>query len=210
MATAPSTTIAEDVYYPSSDGKPMAETDDHRINMQNLIGSLDIRYEPDPDVYVSGNLLLYYVEGNRRKHVSPDVFVVFGVPKRRRLHYLLWREGKGPDVGIELTSSSTRREDIKTKFELYRDVLKVKEYFLFDPHGDYLKPPLQGYRLFKDEYVPIAPVNGRLPSKLLGLHLERSGWELRLYDPKTGKWLLTPNEGYRELARLQRSRTDGR
>jgi hypothetical protein len=29
---------------------------------------------------------------------------------------------------------------------------------------------------------------------VLGLHLERNGDELRLYDPATGKWLPTPQE----------------
>ena len=59
-------------------------------------------------VYVSGNLLVYYVPGDRLRHLSPDVFVAKGVPKRERLNYLMWEEGKGPDVVIELTSSSMR------------------------------------------------------------------------------------------------------
>ena len=48
-------------------------------------------------------------------------------------------------------------------------VLGVKEYFLFDPFEDYLDPPIQGYRLRKGAYVPIKPVNGRLPSQVTGL-----------------------------------------
>ena len=47
-----------------------------------------------------------------------------GVPKGTRDNYILWEEGKGPDVVIELTSSSTHQEDIEGKFRLYRDVLK--------------------------------------------------------------------------------------
>jgi hypothetical protein len=34
------------------------------------------------------------------------------------------------------------------------------------------------------EYVAITPVDGRLPSEVLGLHLEQDGQELRLYDPE--------------------------
>src|SRR5665213_544717 len=126
------------ITYPTSDGKPMAETDIHRRLMTELIASLQVFYSGDPLVYVSGNLLLCYEEGNRRKHVSPDVFVVRGVPKHERENYLLWEEGQSPRFVIELTSSSTRREDTNKKFELYRDVVKVREYFLFDPMGDYL------------------------------------------------------------------------
>jgi Uma2 family endonuclease len=156
---------------------------------------LDCRFAADPMIYVSSNLLMYYVRGNKRKHVSPDVFVVKGVEKKMRLYYLTWEEGKTPHAVIEITSKSTRKEDTDTKFILYRDVLKVKEYFLFDPFGDYLKPErLRGYRLRKGEYVPIALVDGRVPSQVLGLHLERDGDTLRLYDPEAKKWLLSPDE----------------
>ena len=90
-----------------------------------------------------------------------------------------------------MTSSSTRAEDGKRKFRLYQDTLRVQEYFLFDPLGDYLDPPLRGYRLRRGEYQPVQPVRGRLPSKVLGLHLERHDKELRLYNPSTGQWLPT-------------------
>jgi Uma2 family endonuclease len=173
----------------------MAETDFHRILLNALIGTLDYRYANEPLVYVSGNLLMYYVRGNKRKHVSPDVFVVKGVEKKNRLYYLTWEEGKMPNAIIEVTSKSTRKEDTDTKFALYRDVLKVKEYFLFDPFGDYLKPDrLRGYRLRKGEYVPISLVDGRIPSQVLGLHLERDEDTLGLYDPETKAWLLSPDE----------------
>jgi Uma2 family endonuclease len=186
--------------YPTSDGRPMAETDRHRDLMWDLIKTLQARYADDPMVYVSGNLLLFYVPGDRLRHLSPDVFVVKGVPKRERLNYLTWEESKGPDVVIELTSSSTRDEDVEDKYRLYQDNLRVPEYFLFDPFGDYLDPPLRGYRLHRRKYAPIRPVKGRLPSKGLGLHLERSGADLRLYDPATKKWLPTPQE---ELAAVR-------
>jgi Uma2 family endonuclease len=183
------------IEYPTSDGKPMAETDFHRILMTALIGTLEFWYIDDPLTYVSGNLLMYYVPDNKRKHVSPDVFVVKGVEKKKRLYYLTWEEGKTPNAIIEVTSRSTRKEDTDTKFALYRDVLKVKEYFLFDPFGDYLKPDrLRGFRLRKGEYVPLALVDGRMPSQVLALHLERDGDALRLYDPATKAWLPTPDE----------------
>jgi Uma2 family endonuclease len=180
--------------YPTSDGRPMAETDWHRILMNALIQTLDAWYSQDPMVYVSGNLLLFYVPGNKRRHVSPDVFVVKGVPKRRRPNYLTWEEGKGPDFVIELTSSSTRAEDTKKKFHLYQDTLGVQEYFLFDPLGDYLDPALRGYRRQRGRFSAIREVEGRLPSRVLSLHLEAAGEELRLFDPATGQWLATPEE----------------
>jgi Uma2 family endonuclease len=184
----------KEVDYPTSDGKPMAETDLHRDEMVDLIQTLQRHFADEPDVYVTGNILLYYEEGNRRKHVSPDVFMVRGVPKKLRDYYLLWLEGKGPEAVIELTSKTTKREDRGKKRILYRDVLRVPEYFQFDPMEDYLKPPFQGHRLENGEYVPIEPVEGRLPSAVLGLHLERDGQHLRLFYPRTRQRLLTPKE----------------
>jgi len=210
MATAPTTPILWKNDYPTSDGKPMAETDWHRDLMIALIQTLKVWYAAQPRVYVSGNLLLFYEEGNRRRHVSPDVFVVKGIAKHDRPNYLLWEERKGPDVVIELTSSSTRREDMKDKYQLYQDTLRVKEYFLFDPLGDYLTPPLQGHRLRRGQYQPIRLIAGRLPSQVLRLHLERHGRELRLHNPDTGQWLPTAlemaaeAEGARQRAEAER------
>jgi Uma2 family endonuclease len=194
MATVTTPSTPSNRLYPASDGRPMTETDYHRQDMTDLIETLQVRYAGDPQVYVSGNLLIFYVPGNKRKHLAPDVFVVQGVSKHPRLNYLIWEEGKGPDAVIELTSSSTRAEDTKKKFALYQDMLKVQEYFLFDPRADYLDPPLQGFRRERGKFKPIQRVRDRLPSKVLGLHLERSGWQLRLYDPETEEWLKTPAE----------------
>jgi Uma2 family endonuclease len=195
MATVPRTRVPREVDYPTSDGKPMGETDLHRQDMMDVITTLQRHFAADPNVYVSGNLLLFYEEGNRRKHISPDAFVVKGVPKAPpRDYYLLWKEGRGPDVVLEITSKTTRREDQQKKWVLYRDVLKVPEYFQFDPREEYLKPSLQGHRLANGEYLPIAMVGGRMPSEVLGLHLEREGQELRLFDPETGRRLRTAAE----------------
>ena len=207
MSTAVSISVARKNDYPTTDGRPMAETDIHRDNMFDSIESLKRYFAFDPMIYVSGNLLLFYVPGNQRKHISPDVFVVKGVEKRLRDNYLIWEEGKGPDAAIELTSSSTRAEDTKKKFLLYQDVLKVPEYFLFDPKDDYLDPPLQGHRLVRGKYVPIRPILGRLPSAVLGLHLERHGNELRLFNPQTKRWLPTPREAAEEAqAKAERAK----
>jgi Uma2 family endonuclease len=194
MAIVPAAFAAQKADYPTSDGRPMAETDHHRDLMVDTIKTLQARYKSNNMVYVSGNLLVFYEQGNRRRHLAPDVFVVKGVPNHRRKNYLIWEEGKSLDVVIELTSSSTAGEDQRHKKLLYRNKLRVPEYFLFDPFGDYLNPPLQGFWLVNGDYVAIEPVNGRLPSEILGLHLEANGAELRLWDPNSGTWLPTPEE----------------
>jgi len=212
MATVSKTLLEVDpdydyqIAYPTSDGRPMGETDVHRQDMFDLIESLKLFYTGQR-VYVSGNLLICYKPGSKRKHVAPDVFVVKGVDPHPRKNYILWEEGKGPNVVIEVTSESTKEEDLDDKYELYRDVLKVHEYFLFDPRSEFLNPPLQGYRLVDGQYVRIEPVNGRLPSEELGLHLEQDGDELRLWNPKTGAWIPTPEEA-RQQAEQARKQAD--
>ncbi len=193
--------------YPTSDGRPMAETDYHRDLMIDLIATLRAFYAEQENVYVSGNLLLFYVENNRRKHISPDVFVVKGVGKYQRDNYLLWDE-RPPAFVIELTSSSTRNEDLTTKMALYRDVLKAQEYFLFDPCEDYLDPSMQGWRLRSGTYRRIRPVAGRLPSRTTGLHLERDGTVLRLWNPETGERLLLPSDAAEERAEQAEERAE--
>ena len=182
---------------------PWRETELHLHDMIESIQVLEDRFDTQPNVYVCGNLLLYYEEGNPRKHVSPDVLLALDVPKKPpRDYYLVWKEGKAPDFVIEITSKSTKREDKKKKFEIYRDILKVSELFLFDPTEDYLHPPLQGFRLVGGEYLPIEPVAGRLPSQVVGLHLERDGKKLRLFDPATNKRLPTRLEARKSAERL--------
>ena len=162
IATAFTThTPTPEIDYPTSDGKPMGETDLHRSVMVVTIETLKMHYAGQ-QVYVSGNLLLYYRPGNKRRHVSPDVLVIRGLEPRDRENYLLWEEGRAPNVVIEVTSQSTRDEDLEDKLEIYRDEIEVAEYFLFDPRSEYLNPALQGYRLSRGRYEPIEPVGGRL------------------------------------------------
>src|SRR5207244_3236625 len=143
------------VYYPESDGRPMAETDAHARCIIDLRVTFEHHFAAQPDVYVSGNLLLYYQPGDPRQSVAPDVFVVRGVPKGLRRVYKVWEEGRAPDVVVEITSRSTRAEDLGAKFGLYQ-LLGVGEYFLFDPLNEYLSPALQGHHLVSGRFQPIS------------------------------------------------------
>jgi Uma2 family endonuclease len=192
-------TVDED-YYPETDGAPMAETDYQRGPLIYAVNALDFHFANDPQVYVSGDLLIYYEQGNNEVSVAPDVFVVFGVPKRQRPTYKMWEEGKGPDVVIEITSRSTRRRDEYEKPSIYYR-MGVQEYFQYDPTGDYLTPALRGRRMGipGGGYEPIPPLshNGgvlALPSRVLHLELHLEGQRLRLYDPVAKSYLLPYDE----------------
>lgn len=153
-------------------------------------------------------MFVYCVPGDRLKHVSPDLFVVRGVPKdKHRKKYLLWEEDKGPELVVELTSSSTRDEDLDKKW-LYRDILGVREYVLFDPFAEYLDPPLQGFLLQEGDDVGMPMVSNRLVSEVLGLHFEADGENLRLFDPAAAHWLPTPPEERARAAEMAAERDE--
>ena len=202
------------VEYPCSDGQPMAETDIHGACMMYVTCALRgwFKRRGRTDVYVASNNFLYYEQGNPRAVVSPDVYVVVGVPAHLRDTYLLWNEPKGPDFVLEVTSASTRRVDERRKRDVYA-ALGVREYFLYDPRTEYLTPPLQGYRLRDGAYRPLPSVTvlaGRevaVASEVLGLELrdECEARMVRLRDPATGQDLLT----YEELEARLRDLEDG-
>jgi Uma2 family endonuclease len=199
------------VHYPESDGKPMAESDLHRDLLTELVDSVNRHFQAEPDVYVSGNLLIYFEEGNPQMSVAPDFFLVRGVPKKRRRIYRLWEEGKGPDVVVELTSRSTHLEDIGHKRAIYEE-LGVEEYFLFDPEGEWLRPRLKGFRRAGGALQPMEEPRDEggnlvLPSQVLGFELLAQGTSLRLRDPRTLRLLPTPRE-YADLAEAEHSRAE--
>ncbi len=215
-------TIAAEIDYPCSDGKPVAETDRHIDVLLDVRSRLKARYADRDDVYAAGNMFVYYEEDNPFKLLAPDGFVVFGVPNHLRSIFKTWEEGAYPAVVFEFTSKSTRNEDMDTKYEIYRDIWKVREYFLFDPTEEYLDPSLLGYRRVRGDFVPIKAVGGRLASKVLGITLSRDGEGLILTDTMTGIEVRTAPEqkavdaerkaadAQREAADAQREAIDAR
>lgn len=206
--TSPAPTRPRKVSYPERDGKPMAETPWHMGSMIELIQGIGDLLAPEPRVFVGGNLFLYFVEGKPGRAVSPDVMVARGVdPARVGPSCKTWEHGAiGPELVVEASSPSTRREDFRGKFLLYRDVLRVREYFVFDPLGEYLRPRLQGFRLDGGDYCAIEPVAGRLPSEVLGVHLVAAGKLARLFDPAADRIIPTRVEALAAARRAGRRR----
>jgi Uma2 family endonuclease len=184
---------APTLVYPESDGEPMAETEKHRKVMVDLIDILEQYFQHAPDVHVSGNLLLYYEEGNPRKSVSPDVFMVRGLSKKELRVYKTWEQPPTLDFVLELVSPSTFRRDFTEKKEIYEKILRVKEYYIYDPYGE-IEPDFIGFRLVDGVYEAIEFIEGRLLSETLGLELEALEGMLGLYNPVLGAWLETSRD----------------
>ncbi len=215
-----------EVEYPDGDGKPMAETGPHVAQILKLWTLLRHWLKPQPKSFSAANMFLYYLEGDPVCRVSPDVFVVWGVSNEWRRSYKLWEERQAPQVVFEITSRKTIKNDLGRKKRLYAQ-LGVEEYYLFDVYGEYLNPPLRGYQLAEKSYalrksekitprslpayameLPITPsepawrlVSERLQLEIWALPTDDAQrlYELRLYAPKTGKWLADPERAMIDL-----------
>jgi hypothetical protein len=193
VITAPLPGTLEDPRYPDQDGRFMGDTDFHNHAMTDLREGLEDHFA-DQQVYVASNLIYYYQEGDPSCRRDPDVLVAKKVGKHRRRSYRIWEEGVVPCTLFEIASRRTWRTDLGEKRHLYAS-LGVKEYFVFDPEGCYVKPVLQGFRTVRGRSVPMKPAaEGSLVSKELGLRLVPEGTMLRLIDLKTGLPVLTRSE----------------
>jgi Uma2 family endonuclease len=194
--------------YPDSDGQPMAESDQARKYLTYSTEVLQLYFQNRLDVYVSGNLFIYYEEGNPKAFVAPDVFVIFGVEKKDRRSYKIWEEAdKAPNFVLEITSKSTKKDDQEVKPLIYAS-LGVQEYFQYDPSGDYLNPPLQGLSLVEGQYQPLPSVNlssggASIWSEVLGLELQWQAGDFRFYDPSSRQVLRTHAEAEARIAELE-------
>ncbi len=168
---------------PHTDGEPV-DSEIHGKQQTLLTSSLSLAWEGRDDVYVGGNMFVYYSElqTKRNDFRGPDVFVVLDTNRRVRKSWVVWGEdGRTPDVVIELLSESTERVDRGEKMRIYARLLHVTSYYLFDP----VTGVLEGYALDPNAraYVRMPPVgdgggapkppgpDGDLPCSILGLRL---------------------------------------
>lgn len=206
------------------DGEP-SETDRHSVAFP-LLRTLILRAMAEQgrtDFFCGTHIFVYYSveqawrvaeeeKGNleRRAFRGPDVFWVGGVePGRNRQAWTAWEEGgRLPDVIVELLSSSTAEKDRNEKRDLYAQVFRTSEYFLYDPETR----QLEGLRLSGGSYCPILPEeDGRVWSEQLGVFLglwhgevdARTGDWVRLYRPD-GSLVPTPEE----RAEVERQRAE--
>jgi Uma2 family endonuclease len=176
-----------EVFYPSSDGEPLAETSVHIDAIINAVVALR-QYLAGQQAIVLTNQFLYYAEGFPKLRVAPDIMVIFNVAPGPRDSYKTWEEKQIPSVIFEITSASTRDQDETFKKTLYEQ-MEVQEYWQFDPNGEWIAEQLRGYRLQGEAYVPIT--NGQ--SESLRLRLEVDG-QLLAFFRESGEKLLAPND----------------
>jgi Uma2 family endonuclease len=178
---------------PCDDGIPM-ETQRHKYQMDLLIETLELWLAQREDGFVSGNMFVYYslAQVRNKDFKGPDFFVVLGVPKGERRSWVVWEEGKAPDVVIELLSESTAEADKNQKKLIYQNQMRVPEYFWFDPfHPD----DWAGFSIQQGVYQLLVPnEQNQLVSQSLGLALQRSRGQYRGVDAIWLRWATLEGE----------------
>ena len=200
----------DELRLPSEADEPVPLNTRQFVAMVDCFNSLGQHWRGRQDLFVGADQFIHWdrdydpCENPANPPVAPDVYVATGVANRHRRSYVVWEEGKPPDLVLEVVSPSSRRRDAVEKRTIYAKI-GVPEFFLYDPEGK-LQPPLAGFQLRRRQYRPLpeeALPGGAVGvrSKLLGLCLcikapgpEPLDGALCWYDPAAGEFLPTHHE----------------
>jgi len=173
--------------------EPPLESDFHRDQIDLLIRILRWWWRDRNDVYISGNLTVYYNQEQlkTRNFRGPDFFVVLGTEKKDRKSWVVWGEqGRYPNLILEILSDSTKRVDKGLKKDLYQTTFRTPDYFWFDPNT----LEFQGFHLVDGIYHEIQPTDqGWLWSQQLELYLGVFEQRLRFFTAQ-GELIPSPEE----------------
>jgi Uma2 family endonuclease len=190
-----------DLYFPDSDGKPMADNTEQFRWIVLIKENLEILFADEPNVFVAGDLLWFPVKSRLISPVAPDAMVVFGRPKGRRGSYKQWQEDNiAPQVVYEILSPSNNAEEMERKLEFYQ-TYGVEEYYQYDPD----RYELKGWRRLGEQLLPIAQIDG-WTSPRLGIRFAVGNHELVIYRPD-GRKFLSPVE-LEQRAEQERQRAE--
>ena len=200
--------LDEDVLYPDSDGKPMADNTEQYKWIVLIKENLEILFADVNNVFIAADLLWYPVRSKVITPTAPDVMVVFGRPKGKRRSYRQWREENiPPQVVFEILSTSNNDDEMQRKLEFYQQY-GVQEYYIYEPESY----EIEGWINNNGSLVQLEQINGWI-SPRLGIKFDTSQGELIIYRPD-GERFLTPVqlrkelEAQREYADIERQRAE--
>ncbi|WP_373551279.1 Uma2 family endonuclease [Haliscomenobacter sp.] len=188
----------EKVFYPESDGQPMAENTLQYEWIVLIKQGLESIFLNRDDVFIAADLFWYPVEGENTIRLAPDVLVALGRPKGKRGSYKQWKEANiAPQVVFEILSPSNRPLEMSRKLQFYEQY-GVLEYYIYDPENFSFSACVR-----KDTQSALVDVSeaewGNCTSPLLGISFYWDGeTALEIKDPQ-GK----PFLAYQEWIELQ-------
>ncbi|PSN18593.1 hypothetical protein C7271_11715 [filamentous cyanobacterium CCP5] len=214
----------------------------HPLQCQLLRRTLDLTHTGHNEWFTGSNLNIYYDVRHPLHHVRPDWFLVEGVPRLYdgydlRLSYVVWQEGRWPNIVIELLAPGRESEDLGRffkeedridpdeaqlepvgtmgKMEVYERFLKVPQYIVYDRFSRRLRHFIRVGSRFEEQAVSSTPTSIWLPEMNIGLGLWEGKFEgafcswLRWCDG-SGNWLPTDTERVRLGTEQQRQRAERR
>ncbi|TAE72442.1 MAG: Uma2 family endonuclease [Bacteroidetes bacterium] len=176
----------DEIIYPDSDGKPMAENTIHFKWITTIQGGLDSMFRNQADVFVAGDLLWYPVEGQPKICIAPDVMVVFGRPKEHRGSYKQWLEDDiAPKVVFEIFSPNNTDAEMLNKLDF---CLKygVQEFYLYNPNEN--KLVIWERDLATNQWNNILFAQNH-KSRLLGIRFDVYADTIKIRTPKNKQFL---------------------
>ena len=180
-------TNATEVFYPDSDGQPIASNTEQYRWIVTIQQNLDWLLE---NSFVAGYLFWYPIEGRSDISVAPDVMDALTRPKGKRIYYKHWVEDNiPPQVVFEILSPSNTRREMDSKL-LFFERHGVEEYYIYDTERD----ELSGFTRGELGLTPIEDIYSDWVSPLLNIRFDMSGDELQLLRPDG-----TPFSTYREV-----------
>ena len=176
----------QEIAYPYyCDGQPMSDNTEQYRWIVIIKENLEIMFAAIEKVFIAGDLFWSPVKGkvNTIKN-APDVMVVFGRSKGKRLSYIQHEEDNiAPQVTFEILSPGNSKKEMEDKFTFYQQY-GVKEYYLYDPH----KEKLEGWQRRGQNLEPILMMNDWV-SPLLGIRFVMTTNGLEIYRPDGRKFL---------------------
>jgi len=178
--------------FPADDGKFMDDTE-HQVNAAMLQQSLGMWLNSQGrTVFIAADNAIYYDQNDAHKVVGPDFYVVLDTPHDpERDCWRMWNEGGHlPQLIMEFVSKHSGKKDRVTNFAIYRDILRVSNYFIWDNR----RRRFDGFHLQNGTYKQLEPdARGLYWCEALKLNVGlRDGW-VRFFDTD-GNLLLTGEE----------------
>ena len=169
---------ADPTFYPVDDG--MGEGLGHRKTAELLRILIELFLAHERKVAcVGANQFIYWVEGDPKKTVAPDVYVLPGVPADTDIDcWKVWETGIVPSVVVEVVSRSVKKDYVEV-IERYRE-LGVPEVIVFDgkaPKGSPRRVRWQIFRRIKGQGLTRVEVSNedRVQSRQLGCWIRMVG-----------------------------------
>ncbi len=204
------------IHIPTQDDLPYDDNDTmetlrHKHQMDLLLETIYPYLEKRQNGFAGGNMFVYFSlsQVKNQDYKGPDFFCVLDVEQKERKSWVVWEEGKAPDVVIELLSPSTASSDKNEKKKIYQNKMRVPEYFWYDPFNP---DDWQGFSLAKGVYQPLK-LDGcdRYISEQLQLALVRWQGVYRGIDTVWLRWQtldgdLLPTD--KEVSEVEKQRAD--